>query len=126
LLESKDGNPKLRSKGSLSKLGASKVIQLVVGWFQQTFFKPVEKITPSQKGYQFEHEELKRLMYRLRNFETVEFMDLAGSPLNPETIERRFGRDGGIDCVIRIVAPTEAGARNVAGRIRNILINGDY
>lgn len=102
------------------------MIQLVVGWFQQKFFKPVEKITPSQKGYQFEHDELKRLMKRLRNFETVEFMDLSGSLLSPEIIDRRFGRDGGIDCVIRIVTPTEAGARNVAGRIRKILINGDY
>lgn len=107
------------------------MIQLVVGWFQQRFFRPVDKITPvqmtpSQKGFQFEHEELKRLMYRLRNFETVEFMDLSEAPLTPETIDRRFGRDGGIDCVIRIVAPTEAGARNVAGRIRNILLNGDY
>lgn len=107
------------------------MIQLVVGWMQRTFFKKVEHITPSeltpsQKGYHFEHEELKRLMYRLRRFETVDFRDASGMPLSPETIDRRFGRDGGIDCVIRIVAPTEAGARNVAGRIRNILINGDY
>ncbi|MBE8987142.1 hypothetical protein [Nostoc sp. LEGE 12450] len=102
------------------------VIQFVVGWFQQKFFKQVEKITPAKEGFKFEHEELKRLMNRLRNFETVEFRDLSGSLLSPETIHLRFGRDGGIDCVIRIVAPTEAGARNVAGRIRNILINGDY
>ncbi|MEH2418746.1 hypothetical protein [Nostoc sp.] len=102
------------------------MIELVVGWFQQTFFKPVEKITPSKEGYKFEHDELKRLMKRLRNFETVEFRDLSGSLLSPQTIDQRFGLDGGIDCVIRIVAPTEAGARNVAGRIRNILINGNY
>ncbi|WP_445626211.1 hypothetical protein [Nostoc sp. DSM 114167] len=102
------------------------MIALVVGWFQQKFFKQVEKITPSKEGYKFEHDELKRLMKRLRNFETVEFRDLSGSLLSPETIDQRFGQDGGIDCVIRIVTPTEAGARNVAGRIRNILIKGDY
>jgi hypothetical protein len=94
------------------------MIQLFVGWMQKTFFKQVEQITPSQltpsqKGYHFEHEELKRLMYRLRRFETVEFRDLRGNMLAPETIDQRFGRDGGIDCVIRIVAPTEAGAHNV-------------
>lgn len=107
------------------------MIQLLVGWMQRTFFKQVEQITPAQltpaeKGYHFEHEELKRLMKRLCRYETVEFMDLSGIPLSSETIDQRFGRDGGIDCVIRIVAPTEAGARNVAGRIRNILIKGDY
>ncbi|MEH1943130.1 MAG: hypothetical protein V7L01_23315 [Nostoc sp.] len=102
------------------------VIQFIVGWVKQNFFKQVEKITPSEEGYKFEHEELKRLIKRLRNFETVEFRDLSGSLLSTDTIDQRFGRDGGIDCVIRIDAPTEAGARNVAGRIRNILINGDY
>jgi hypothetical protein len=103
------------------------MIQLAIGWFQQTFFKQVEKITPQKEGYYFEHDELKRLMYRLRNYEViVEFRDLSGALLTPEIIDQRFGRDGGIDCVIRIVAPTDAGARNVAGRIRNILIRGDY
>jgi hypothetical protein len=85
-----------------------------------------DKITPSQRGYKFEHDELKRLMERLKRFETVEFTDTKGTPLTPDTIDRRFGPDGGIDCVIRIIAPTERGANNVATRIRNILINGDY
>lgn len=112
------------------------MIDLVVGWISKNVanllkFKPAEtitpaKITPSQKGYKFEHDELKRLMKRLQNFETVEFTDVKGTPLTPDTIDRRFGSDGGIDCVIRIVAPTEQGAKNVATRIRNILINGDY
>lgn len=109
------------------------MIQLVVGWVKDFFnpskvqeFKPVEKVTPSRMGYYFEHDELKRLMKRLKNFETVEFTDASGTSLTPESIDKRFGKDGGIDCIIRIVAPTEKGASNVAGRIRNILVNGDY
>lgn len=35
-----------------------------------TKFQEKEKITPSQMGYRFEHEELKRLMKRLERFET--------------------------------------------------------
>lgn len=113
------------------------MIDLVIGWMKDLFnpkikeFTPVEKITaekiaPSKKGYHFEHDELKRLMVRLKGFETVEFTDAYGAPLTAETIEKRFGKDGGIDCVINIIAPTEQGAKNVATRIRNILIKGDY
>lgn len=109
------------------------MIQLIVGWVQNlvnfsipTEFKPVEKLTPSQRGYKFEHDELKRLMLRLKRFETVEFTDVGGTPLTPQSLENRYGKDGGIDCVIRIIAPSEKGAKNVATRIRNILINGDY
>ncbi|MCT7973963.1 hypothetical protein [Laspinema olomoucense] len=109
------------------------MIQLIVGWVQDFFnfsnvkeFKPVEKLTPSQKGYKFEHDELKRLMLRLKRFETVEFTDVEGTPLTPQIVENRYGKDGGIDCVIRIIAPTERGAKIVATKIRNILINGDY
>jgi len=113
------------------------MIDLVVGWINKNVgnllkfnqvetITPAKKITPSQRGYKFEHNELKRLMKRLQNFETVEFTDVNGTPLTPDTIDQRFGSDGGIDCVIHIVAPTEQGAKNVATRIRNILINGDY
>ncbi|MCG9892458.1 MAG: hypothetical protein MH252_15480 [Thermosynechococcaceae cyanobacterium MS004] len=109
------------------------MIQLVVGWVKHFFglsnveeFTSVEQVTPSQMGYRFEHEELKRLMERLKGFETVEFTDAYGEPLISESIDQRFGQDGGIDCIIRIVAPTERGAKNVATRIRNILVKGDY
>lgn len=77
-------------------------------------------------GYHFEHDELERLMNRLKGFETVEFTDVYGTPLTPESIKKRFGKDGGIDCVIHIIAQTERGANNVATRIRNIIIKGDY
>jgi hypothetical protein len=109
------------------------MIELVVGWVKDFFgfsnvseFKPVEKVTPSRMGYYFEHDELKRLMKRLKRFETVKFTDVLGTPLTPDLIDQRFGKDGGIDCIIHIVAPTERGANNVATRIRNILIKGDY
>lgn len=109
------------------------VIQLVVGWVRDFFnssrveeFKPVETVTPSRMGYHFEHDELKRLMVRLKRFETVKFTDVYGTELTAESIDKRFGKDGGIDCVIQIVAPTERGAKNVATRIRNILIKGEY
>lgn len=110
------------------------MIQMIVGWVRDFFnnssnvveFREIEKITPSKMGYKFEHEELKRLMKRLKRFETVEFTDAYGSPLTPEIIENRFGSDGGIDCILHIVAPTEKGASNVATRIRNIIVKGDY
>ncbi|MEY3868566.1 MAG: hypothetical protein RLZZ338_2457 [Cyanobacteriota bacterium] len=109
------------------------MIQLVVGWVKDFLnfskvkeFKQVEKVTPSRLGYAFEHDELKRLMNRLKNFETVQFTDASGTPLTPESISQRFGKDGGIDCIIHVIAPTERGANNVAGRIRNILKSGDY
>ncbi|MDH6097982.1 hypothetical protein NWP21_03800 [Anabaenopsis sp. FSS-46] len=109
------------------------MIDLVIGWVKDFFnpkikeFTPVEKITPAKKGFHFEHDELKRLMKRLKGFETVEFTDAYGAPLTAETIEKRFcKKDGGIDCVINIIAPTEQGTKNVATRIRNILIKGDY
>jgi hypothetical protein len=110
------------------------VIQFVVGWVKETFFhfstveefEPVETVTASRRGYNFEHDELKSLMARLERFETVEFTDGYGASLTPESIDKRFGKDGGIDCVIHIVAPTEKGAKNVAARIRNIIIKGDY
>lgn len=89
-------------------------------------FQPVETLTPSQMGYRFEHNELKRLMVRLKRFETVEFTDVQGVIMTPESIDKRFGRDGGIDCVIHIITRTERGAANVATRIRNIMLTGDY
>ena len=125
------------------------MIQLVVGWVKNFFelpgkveqFKPVETLTdsqsgykfehfetptPSQRGYKFEHDELKRIMERLKGFETVELTDVYGTLLTPDSIDERFGKDGGIDCVIHIIAPTERGAKNVATRLRNIIVNGDY
>ena len=74
----------------------------------------------------FEHQELVNLMFRSKRFETVDFTDANERILTPEIVSKRYGPDGGIDCVIRIVAPTETGAKNVAGRIRNIIIRGDY
>lgn len=112
------------------------MIQLVVGIvenFKNLFksskvaeFKPVEKVDPAKMGFEFEHNELKRLMKRLKGFETVEFTDANGGRLTPEEVDKRFGPDGGIDCIIHIIAPTEQGAKNVATRIRNILIKGDF
>lgn len=109
------------------------MIELIVGCVKKLFnssqvekFTPVEKLTPSLMGYYFEHEELKRLMDRLESFETVKFTDVYGERITRQGIDKRFGKDGGIDCIIQIIAPTERGAKNVATRIRNILINGDY
>lgn len=109
------------------------MVQLAVGWVRNFFnfskveeFKLVETISPSRMGFYFEHEELKRLMERLKGFGAVEFTDVYGTPLTEESIDKRFGKDGGIDCVIHIITETERGAKNVATRIRNIIVNGDY
>lgn len=108
-----------------------KAFTFVTGWLSNLRFIPVEeikpqKLTPSKKGYQFEHDEIKRLMRRLKNFQTVDFTDAEGNILTESIIEKRYGKDGGIDCVIRIVAPTEHGARIAAGKLRKIIIDGDY
>ncbi|MEH2274490.1 MAG: hypothetical protein V7K40_06685 [Nostoc sp.] len=109
------------------------MIQIMVGWVKNLFnyskveeFTLVEEVTPSRMGFHFEHDELKRLMVRLKGFETVEFTDAYGTPLTPEGIDKRFGKDGGIDCIIHIIAPSEKGAKNVATRIRKIFVKGDY
>ncbi len=106
-------------------------ITLLTGYEQQTEseqqdFVSVDRFTPSQKGYNFEHCELICLMNRLINFETVMFTDAYGVKLTPQIVRKRYGRDGGIDFVIHIVAPTERGARSIATRVRNIIINEDY
>jgi hypothetical protein len=120
------------------------MIQLLVGWVKDFFTPSVEQkfhlvetvtpaqiiqletVTPSRRGYNFEHDELKRLMTRLEGFETVRFTDASGNEMTPESIATRFGKDGGIDCAIHIITQTERGARNVATRIRNIIVAGDY
>lgn len=99
----------------------------VVGWIRGLFgFQAVEEVSASEAGYRFEHDELKRLMARLSSFPSVEFSDAYGGPLTAEIIAQRKGPDGGVDCVIRIIAPTEKGAKNVAGRIRSIIRARDY
>lgn len=118
------------------------MLTLITGWLQQVGnligfpksigyktseqFIEVDRISSSAFGYKTEHDEIKRLMKRLSRFETVEFTDAKGDPMDITTVDQRYGKDGGIDCVIRIVAPTERGASNVAARIRNIIIKGDY
>lgn len=62
------------------------------GWFRVEDKNQVveeEGESRSVQGYRFEHEEIKALMYRLRNFETVEFTSARGTPLTPEMIEQR-------------------------------------
>jgi hypothetical protein len=118
------------------------MLTLITGWLREvgklirfpnvgTFstaedFIEVDRISPSEYGYRVEHSEIKRLMKRLRRFETVEFTDAYGVLLSEATIDQRYGKDGGIDCVIRIVARTERGASIAATRLRNIIISGDY
>lgn len=107
------------------------VMSVIVGWCQNVLndtdeVEVVDEISLSQQGYQFEHEEMKRMMERFKGFATVKFTDVKGYPLSPERIDRRYGPDGGIDCIIHITAPTERGARQIASRVRNIIIQGDY
>ncbi len=108
------------------------VMSVIVGWCQNVLndtdeVEVVDEISLSQQGYQFEHEEMKRMMERFKGFATVKFTDVKGYPLSPERIDRRsMGVMGGIDCIIHITAPTERGARQIASRVRNIIIQGDY
>lgn len=113
--------------GSLAAGG----ITLLVGYLvhsskDEEEFEQVDEVTLSEEGYNFEHNHLKRLIRRLEEWDTVEITDAHGAPLTPEIVEDRFGPDGGVDCVIRIAAPTEHGAKVVRGRIREILKKQDY
>lgn len=103
------------------------MFKAIVGWINNFFnFVEVEQVSSSETGYKFEHDEIKRIIKRLKNFDTVQITDAYGSPLTSDIIDKRYGADGGIDCVIKIIAPTEKGAKIVAGKIRNILISRDY
>jgi hypothetical protein len=121
------------------------MLNLVVGWLQGDFSLPnlrdfmrietfkiqtpavAKKKSPREQGIQFELEEVIRLMDRLAGYESVVFLNpRTGTEITKDNIERFLSKDGGLDYKILIVTPTERGAKNVAGRIRNILKNGDY
>jgi len=102
---------------------ASLSVQIIV---EETLSQQSEVLSPSQLGYQFEHDELKRLLRRFSGFASVEITDAYGYELTEEIIEQRFGSDGGVDCVIHVSAMNERGLSWIITRVRNIIKNGDY
>jgi len=78
--------------------------------------------TPRERGLRFHREEFARLFEAVEGWPTVEFVTARGLPVESVDDLPRSA-DGGIDVVVRIIAPTERGARIVAGRIRSIILN---
>ena len=84
-----------------------------------------EAPSPRERGIRFHRDEFSRLFEALDGWPTVEFITAQGLPVESlEDLPR--SADGGIDVVVRIVTPTEHGARIVAGRIRNMIVNQRY
>ncbi len=84
-----------------------------------------EAPTPRERGIRFHRDEFSRLFEAVDGWPTVEFITSHGLPIScVEDLPR--SADGGIDVVVRIVTPTERGARIVAGRIRNMIVNQQY
>jgi hypothetical protein len=124
------------------------MLQVVIGWIQHRLgFLPVDTITidgadaldigpaglaqeltgaaASQIGIRFQLDEFRRLFNRIGHWETVEFFTARGRPIEgPDDFDK--GADGGLDGIIRITAPTERGARIIAGRISKIIVKQDY
>ena len=81
--------------------------------------------SPRERGIRFHQGEFARLFEAIEGWPTVEFMTTHGLPIEGvEDLPR--SADGGIDVIVRIVTPTEHGARIVAGRIRKMISNQQY
>ena len=84
-----------------------------------------EAPSPRERGIRFHRDEFSRLFEAVDGWPTVEFITAQGLPVESiDDLPR--SADGGIDIVVRIVTPTEHGARIVAGRIRNMIVNQRY
>jgi hypothetical protein len=81
--------------------------------------------TRSQMGVRFQREEFQKLLDTIGHWKSIEFFTMGGDPVE-SVDDLPKGKDGGIDAIIRITTATEHGAKNVAGRIRNILVRQAY
>ncbi len=82
-------------------------------------------LTPRERGVRFHRDEFTRLFDALERWPTVEFITTHGLPIESVDDLPRSA-DGGIDVVVRIITPTEHGARIVAGRIRKMIVSQQY
>ena len=93
------------------------------------FLKRQEEVaaapSPRERGIRFHRDEFSRLFDAVDGWPTVEFITTQGLPVESVDDLPRSA-DGGIDVVVRIITPTEHGARIVAGRIRNMIVNQRY
>ncbi len=81
--------------------------------------------SPRELGIRFHRDEFSRLFDAVETWPTVEFTTARGLPVEcVDDLPR--GADGGIDVIVRIVAPTEHGARVIAGRLRKMLVHQAY
>ena len=78
--------------------------------------------TLSNQGYRIQEDQVRRIIKRLDNFNTVRCLDLQGRPADPS----RRGSDGGLDLIINIVAKTPAAEKRIETVVRKILLKNDY
>lgn len=81
--------------------------------------------TPRELGIRFHQSEFARLFEAVEGWPTVEFITARGLPIDGVD-DLPKGADGGIDVIVRILTPTEHGARIVAGRLRKMLVEQAY
>jgi hypothetical protein len=107
------------------------MLDIVVGWIKDLFTSSdvevaeVIPVTRAQLGYRFQRYHFEQLFNGISDWSSIEFFDAYGEPITSlEDISE--GPDGGIDAVVRITTRTERGAKNVATRIRNKIVNRSY
>lgn len=109
------------------------MLQIAVGWVRDLFgSSEVEivdeidvRVTRSQCGYRFQRQHFEQLFNGISEWPSIEFLDAYGTPITSLEYVNE-GPDGGIDAIIRITTRTERGARNVATRIRNKIVDRNY
>jgi hypothetical protein len=83
-------------------------------------FEVDQRISPSERGYQFQFQLVERLFDRLTGFSTITMYDMNRNIITRDTLRKR-GRDGGLDVLIRIETKTPLASRQVAGKVWKIL-----
>jgi len=83
-------------------------------------FRAFEKSTPA-KGYEFQFALARKILERLRRFSSVTTKDGNGNVLSLDNFAKR-GRDGGIDLVIEIETQTDRACKQIAGKVKKILL----
>jgi len=111
------------ARNFLRRFQGWRATRIEVGHREQTGFVETNRIsTRSDYGYDFQFELVAKILTRLDGFSTVTCHDMAGNVITLDNFRRR-GPDGGLDLIIRIEAKTEMASKQIAGRVRKILLD---
>jgi hypothetical protein len=98
----------------------SAATRIEVGHREEGGFVETNRISPSERGYEFQFDLVEKILKRLDGFRTVTCCDMAGNVITLDNFRRR-GPDGGLDLIIRIEAKTPQASQQIAGKVRKIL-----